>query len=519
MRQNINKMENARVSDYMTYDVISVDVSRTVQDVIDLIRTTHHDGFPVTREGKIAGYITARDIIGELPATRIDKKMTRHVITAAPDTTVTEVARRIFRTGIQKLPIIDDEQNVLGIISNIDVIRSQIERVTPEKVYNFQQSLKTLYDVDSTVKREFVDVSAVHPTQQSVNQEELDGRIYELERKFAEPVIVVASGNRMILVDGHHRAVAANKLKMKKLDAYVITLARDVELGLEKTARSMGIITLDDVRIDKTPEHSLVAATHPGLISTEKKIVSEYMTREVITLDATQTVKDVIETIRKTHHDGFPVLLRRKGVGLISARDIIGAKSTDGIAPLMQPMVLKSSPTDSMTEVARKMFRFCVQKLPVVSTSGECIGLITNADVIRSQIERVTPDKVYKYINTLKNLYHLDPHLTRGEVDIHKLIPTQDKIYSDELDARTYEIERGLAEPLIVVQRKENLILVDGHHRAVAANRMHLTMLDAYVISIDSDDEIGLEKTSRQMRLWNLDKIKILDESKHSVVG
>ena len=503
----------------MTHDVVTVDVSQTVQDVIDLIKTTHHDGFPVTREGKIAGYVAARDIIGELPSARIDKSMTRHVITATPDTTVTEVARRIFRTGIQKLPVIDEAQNVLGIISNIDVIRSQIERVTPEKVYNFQRSLKTLYDVDSTLKREFVPVAAVHPTQQSVNQDELDGRIYELERRLAEPVIVVASGDRLILVDGHHRAVAAHKLKMEKLDAYVVTLARDMELGLEKTARSMGIITLGDVKIDKTPEHSLVAATHPGLISTEKKVVSEYMTREVITLDATQTVKDVIDTIRETHHDGFPVLLRGKGVGLIAARDIVGAKSSDGIAPLMQPMVLKAAPNDGMTEVARKMFRFCVQKLPVVSPTGECVGLITNADIIRSQIERVTPDKVYKYIDTLKNLYHLDPHLTRGEVDIRNLIPTQDKVYTDELEARTYEIERGLAEPLIVVKRKDNLILVDGHHRAVAANRMHLSLLDAYIISVDSDEELGLEKTSRQMRLWSLDKIKILEESKHSIIG
>ncbi len=503
----------------MTYDVVTVDVMQTVQDVIDLIRNTHHDGFPVTREGKIAGYVAARDIIGELPSTRIDKRMTRHVITATPNTTVTEVARRIFRTGIQKLPIVDEEQNVLGIISNIDVIRSQIERVTPEKVYNFQRSLKTLYDVNSTLERQAVPVNLVHPTQQSVNQDELDGRIYELERGLAEPVIVVSSGDRLILVDGHHRAVAAHKLKMEKLDAYVVTLERDMELGLEKTARSMGIITLGDVRIDKTPEHSLVAATHPGLISTEKKMVSEYMTRDVITLDATQTVKDVIDTIRETHHDGFPVILRGKGVGLIAARDIVGAKSNDGIAPFMQPMVLKAAPTDGMTDVARKMFRFCVQKLPVVSPTGECVGLITNADVIRSQIEHVTPDKVYKYIDTLKNLYHLDPHLSHGEVDIHKLIPTQDKVYTDELEARTYEIERGLAEPLIVVKRKDNLILVDGHHRAVAANRMHLSMLDAYIISVDSDEELGIEKTSRMMRLWSVDKVRILEESKHSIIG
>lgn len=512
-------MEKKQVSNYMTHDVVSVDVSQNVGDVIRLIKTTHHDGFPVVRDGRVVGYICARDIIGEHPEIRADQRMSRHTITANPTTTVTEVARRIFRTGIQKLPIVDSDMKLKGIISNLDVIRSQIERVTPEKVFNFQRALQTLYGVGSTLKREAVPVSAVHPTQSAVHQDELDGRMYELQKRLAEPVIVVSTGDRLILVDGHHRAVAAQKLGVEMLDAYVVTLERDMELGLEKTARSMGIYTLADVKVDVSPERSLVAPTHPGLISTEKKLVREYMTVDVISLDASQTVKDVISKIRTTGHDGFPVLSNGKAVGLIAARDIVGAKASDKIAPLMQPVILKTMPDESMTDVARKMFRFCVQKLPVVNPDGKFVGLITNADVIRSQIERVTPEKVFDYMHTLKTLYGLSPHLLRGTVPVRQLIPTQDKVYMDELDGRGYEIQKGLAEPLIVVRRRGRLLVVDGHHRAVAANRMKVPRLDAYILDIDSDAELGIEKTARNMRLWSLDDVRIMDESKHSILG
>ncbi|MBO5430855.1 CBS domain-containing protein, partial [Methanocorpusculum sp.] len=174
-------MEKKQVSNYMTHDVVSVEASQTVGDVIRLIKTTGHDGFPVVRGGRVVGYISARDIIGEHPEIRADQRMTRHAITATPTTTVTEVARRIFRTGIQKLPIVDSAMQLKGIISNMDVIRSQIERVTPEKVFNFQRALKTLYGVGSTLKREAVPVSAVHPTQSAVHQDELEGRMYELQ--------------------------------------------------------------------------------------------------------------------------------------------------------------------------------------------------------------------------------------------------------------------------------------------------------------------------------------------------
>lgn len=511
-------MEKKQVRDYMTHDVVSVENTDTIKDVIHLIKTTHHDGFPVTRDKVVIGYISARDIIGELPSTKVEMRMSRHPITASPDDTVTEVARRIFRTGIQKLPVVHQDNTLAGIISNMDVIRSQIERVTPEKVYNFMRALKTLYEVDSTLKRESVPVSALHPTQSAVHQDELDGRIYELEKHLAEPVIVVKTGYRLILVDGHHRAVAAHKLKQESLDAFVVYLDKEIELGLEKTAHSMGIETLADVKIDKSPERSLVQPTHPTLISAEKKQVQEYMSTDVTCLEASGVVKEVIAAIRKTGHDGFPVLNDGKVVGLIAARDIVGKKASDQIAPLMETLVFRAHPEDSMTDVARKMFRFCIQKMPVVDSDGKFTGILTNADVIRSQIERVTPEKVYEFIQTLKTLYGVEPVLSRGMVEVKKLVPTQGKVYRDEFEGRMYEIEKHLAEPVVVVRRAGKLILIDGHHRAVAASRMGAEQLDAYLIDVNLDSELGIEKTARSQRLWGINDIKILEESRCSIL-
>ena len=40
-------MDKKKVKDYMTYDVVSVDIHGTAKDVIEKIQKTHHDGFPV----------------------------------------------------------------------------------------------------------------------------------------------------------------------------------------------------------------------------------------------------------------------------------------------------------------------------------------------------------------------------------------------------------------------------------------------------------------------------------------
>jgi IMP dehydrogenase len=255
-------MDKKKVKDYMTYDVVSVDIAGTAKDVIDKIHKTHHDGFPVVDKSGVVGYISARDLLFVQPTTPVEQVMSKNLIVADPEMDINDAARVIFRSGIQKLPVVDEKNHLLGIISNSDVIRSQIEHVSPEKVFNFITTLKKLYGVDPTLDRGTVPVRDLLPTQSKIYEDELEGRIYEIRKGLAEPIIVVKRPGRTILVDGHHRAVAAKRMGITALDAYIIEIKEDIELGMERTARAMNLKTLDDVQILDYARHPLVAITH-----------------------------------------------------------------------------------------------------------------------------------------------------------------------------------------------------------------------------------------------------------------
>lgn len=254
-------MDKKRVKDYMTYDVVSVDIGGTAKDVIDRIHKTHHDGFPVIDNTVVVGYISARDLLFVHPSTPVEQVMSKNLIVADPEMDINDAARVIFRSGIQKLPVVDERNHLLGIISNSDVIRSQIEHVSPEKVFNFITTLKKLYNVDPNLDRGTVPIRDLLPTQSKIYEDELEGRIYEIKKGLAEPIIVVKRPGRTILVDGHHRAVAAMKLGITALDAYIIDIREDIELGMERTAHAMNLRTLDDVQILDYARHPLVAIT------------------------------------------------------------------------------------------------------------------------------------------------------------------------------------------------------------------------------------------------------------------
>jgi len=253
--------DHPKVKNYMTQEVDTVSPENTVKDVIELIKKTGHDGFPVVEYGKVTGYVSASGLLEKALDEKISHVMSRDVLVADNEMDMSDVARVIFRSGKTKLPVVDNNGHLRGIITNSDVIRSHIERTSPQKVWTLKKTLETIHNIHVDVIRETVNIDELVPTQPKVYADELDGRIYELKKGLTEPIVVIRKSNRLILVDGHHRVIAARKLGIKSMDAYVIPISDEIHLGMEKTARLSGLHTMSDVRILDYAKHPLVEIT------------------------------------------------------------------------------------------------------------------------------------------------------------------------------------------------------------------------------------------------------------------
>ena len=253
--------DHPKVKNYMTTEVDTVSPENTVKDVIELIKGTGHDGFPVVENGKVTGYVSASGLLEKALGEKVSGIMSRDVLVADTEMDMSDVARVIFRSGKSKLPVVDKSGHLRGIITNSDVIRSHIERTSPQKVWTLKKTLEAIHNIHVDVIRESVNIDELVPTQPKVYADELDGRIYELKKGLAEPIVVIRKTNKLILVDGHHRVIAAKKLGIKSMDAYVIPVRDEVHLGMEKTAMSSGLHTLSDIKILDYAKHPLIEIT------------------------------------------------------------------------------------------------------------------------------------------------------------------------------------------------------------------------------------------------------------------
>jgi IMP dehydrogenase len=250
-----------------------------------------------------------------------------------------------------------------------------------------------------------------------------------------------------------------------------------------------------------------------------KPTVGDYMTRDVATVSPDDTVGEVARRIAESDdHSGFPVCEGRHVEGFVSARDLLLESDREPIFKVMSTALLVAHPEMKIDDAARVILRSGIRRLPVVDDAGSLVGIIGNADVIRSQIERATPGKVDKLKRTLEQIHDVDVDEERREVPLDALVPTQTKVYADELEGRRYELEHGLAEPLVVIDNAGKLLLADGHHRVKAADRLRIEEMDAYVLVIDASVTLGMAKTAAKENLETIDDITVVDYAHHPLV-
>ena len=262
----------------MIRNVETVSPDMTVEQVrMKMIESSFH-GFPIAEKGYLLGFITAKELLRHVdkPDAKIRTVMKRGTLCAIPSMSTHDATRILFRYGLRNLPVVDENKKLVGIISNIDIVRSQIEKSRPGKVMSVKNFLEKQNGIRMKIVNKEVPVDQVIPTQKEVYMDELIGRQYEIKRGLNEPLILVERRNGYLLVDGHHRTMAAKKLGVEKFNAIVLVPNdMDVRFGLEKTAEKWGLRNLDDVRIIEGSKHPFIEMTTVLVPDEEVKAINK----------------------------------------------------------------------------------------------------------------------------------------------------------------------------------------------------------------------------------------------------
>jgi len=130
------------VDQLMTRDVLSIGVEAPASEVLRLFESypVHH--LPVLRDRKVVGMLSSADVmrmaavaprtgsaLGTYPDehVKVATLMSKPVIAVRPRATLLEAARAMAGNGVHALPVVDEQGQLLGIITTTDVMHAALE--------------------------------------------------------------------------------------------------------------------------------------------------------------------------------------------------------------------------------------------------------------------------------------------------------------------------------------------------------------------------------------------------------
>jgi CBS domain-containing protein len=154
-------MSQKYVKEIMTKDVVTIEKETTIGELSSIMLKNRVSGLPVVdNEGMLIGMVTDADIIlrdnepvfpiyfdpliisyayienfekyqkdfKDYLDTRVEEIMKRRVRTVKEDTTVEEAASIMVKERINRIPVIDNERKVLGIVARADILRFIVDK-------------------------------------------------------------------------------------------------------------------------------------------------------------------------------------------------------------------------------------------------------------------------------------------------------------------------------------------------------------------------------------------------------
>jgi CBS domain-containing protein len=139
-----------RVRDLMTTDVLTVRTTTSLKDAAALLAEHRISGLPVVDDDRcVVGVLSEGDILFKesgppdrssfvqrllavppagfdlkLAARTVGEAMSAPALTIGPRRSVAEAATTMIEEGIKRLPVVDDERRLIGIVTRADLVRA-----------------------------------------------------------------------------------------------------------------------------------------------------------------------------------------------------------------------------------------------------------------------------------------------------------------------------------------------------------------------------------------------------------
>jgi len=187
-------------------------------------------------------------------------------------------------------------------------------------------------------------------------------------------------------------SVEAGSLKIKKIDEAKDAFAHliSMSLGKKRIAR-MEVRRLRAQGLYVPPSDvKLALPLHEVSVLSEVK-VEDVMTRKIITVKPQMTVSQLLDTMIKHHHMGYPVTDKEGNiVGMVTFEDLRRVPKEERrdvkVEWIAKKRLIVTYPKESVLEALEKMESHDIGRLPVVDPENpkKLVGVITRSDILHA---------------------------------------------------------------------------------------------------------------------------------------
>jgi CBS domain-containing protein/anti-sigma regulatory factor (Ser/Thr protein kinase) len=125
-----------KIEQVMSPEVITVTPADSMRHLKQALRVNRISGAPVLRDGELVGIISIEDLIKALEKGEIDspvgQAMTTEVQTVFADESIIQAVNKFTRLGFGRLPVIDRQAKLVGILTQGDVVRGLLRQLEME---------------------------------------------------------------------------------------------------------------------------------------------------------------------------------------------------------------------------------------------------------------------------------------------------------------------------------------------------------------------------------------------------